>query len=176
MFLLYTLNVFFGFLVWVLVGCCPGVQLFLWGRDFLWLVPERIWICLGIIKQMLSGETSARIKPASEAQAPRPDASDVVFPSSASPASGRHSQRRLRPDVTANLTHIPPPPHISCTSPPPYLASGRLFSCLASPQHPDASPWYPLFLLLPRVLITTCRRYHPSHSCRCPSYYYYYRA
>jgi len=120
--------------------------------------------------------TSAKINPASEARAPRPDASDVVFPSSASPASGRHSQRRLRRDVTSDLTHIPPPPHISCSSPPPYLTSWRRFSCLASPQYPDASPRYSLFLLLPGVLITTCRLYHPSHSCRCASYYDYYRA
>jgi len=41
MFLLYTLNVFFGFLVWVLAVCCAGAQLFLWGRDFLWLVQEK---------------------------------------------------------------------------------------------------------------------------------------
>jgi len=34
----------------------PGAQLFLWGRDFLWLVPERICIFLGKIKQRLSGE------------------------------------------------------------------------------------------------------------------------
>jgi len=67
--------------------------------------------------------TSAKINLASEARAPCPDASDVVFPSFASPASGRHSKRRLRPDVTSDLTHIPPPPHISCSSPPPYLTS-----------------------------------------------------
>jgi len=66
---------------------------------------------------------SAKINPASEARVPRPDASDVVFASSASPASERHSQPQLRPDVTSDLTHIPPPPHISCSSPPPYLTS-----------------------------------------------------
>jgi len=123
-----------------------------------------------------TGPASAKINPVSEAQAPRSDASDVVCPSSASPASGRHSQRRLRPDVISDLTHIPLLPHISCSSPPPYLTSWRLFSCLASPQHRDASPRYPLFLLLPGVLITTCRRYHPSNSCQCASYYYYYHA
>ena len=57
MFILYTLNMIFGFLVWVLAVCCPGGQLFLWGRDFLWLVPERICIFIGKIKQKLSGES-----------------------------------------------------------------------------------------------------------------------
>ena len=115
--------------------------------------------------------SSARINPVSEARVPSPDASNVVFPSPASLASACHSQRRLRPDVMSDLTDIPPLPHISCSPPAPYLTSRRLFSCLVSPQHPDASPRYPLFLLLPGVLITTCRRYDPSHSCRCASYY-----
>ena len=57
MFLLYTLNVLFGFLVGVLAVCCPSGQLFLWGRDFLCLVPERICIFLGKIKVRLSGES-----------------------------------------------------------------------------------------------------------------------
>jgi len=67
---------------------------------------------------VLQMSASAKINPASEARAPCPDTSDVVFPSSASPASGCHSQRRLRPDVTSDLTHIPLPSHISCSSPP----------------------------------------------------------
>jgi len=96
----------------------------------------------------------------------RPDASEVVFLSSASPLSGCHSPRRLRPDPSCDLTHIPPPTHISCSSHAPYLTSSCLFSCLASQQHPDASPRYPYFLLLLGLLIRTCRRYHSSHSCR----------
>jgi len=67
--------------------------------------------------------TSGKINPASEAGAPRPDACDVVFPSSGSPESSLHSQHRLRPDVTSDLNHTPPPPHMSCSSPPPYLTS-----------------------------------------------------
>jgi len=39
MFVVYTMKVFVGFLVWLLAVCCPSVQLFLWGRDFLWQVP-----------------------------------------------------------------------------------------------------------------------------------------
>ena len=38
-------------------------------------------------------ETSAKINPPSETRAPPVDACDVIFPSSACPASGRHSQR-----------------------------------------------------------------------------------
>ena len=86
--------------------------------------------CLQLIDQVEDGLprwynqlASAKINPEPEARAPRPDASDVVFPSSASTASGRHSQRRLRPDVTSDLTHIPPPPHITGSSPHPYLTS-----------------------------------------------------
>jgi len=70
------------------------------------------------IQTIIDWTTSATINPASEARAPRPDASDVVFSSSPSPASGHHSQRRLCPDLTSDLTHIPPPPLISCSSPP----------------------------------------------------------
>jgi len=67
--------------------------------------------------------TLVKFNPASEAQAPRPDTSKVVFPSTVSPASGRNSQHRLRPQLTSDLTHIPPPPHICCSSPAPYLTS-----------------------------------------------------
>ena len=41
--------------------------------------------------------TSAKIYPASEARAPRPDASDVIFPSPASRASWRHFQTPIAP-------------------------------------------------------------------------------
>ena len=81
----------------------------------------RLHQATGVQDEVLA--TSGKINPASEAGAPRPDTSDVVFPSSGSPASSVHSQHRLRPDVTSDLTHTLPPPHITCASPSPYLAS-----------------------------------------------------
>jgi len=66
---------------------------------------------------------SAKVNPASESWGPGPDASDVVFPSTVSIASGRHFQCRLRPDVMSDLTDILLPSHISCSSPAPYLTS-----------------------------------------------------
>ena len=56
MFLLATVNGFFGSLVRVIVVCGPGALRFLWRRDFLWLVPERICMSLGKIQQKLLGE------------------------------------------------------------------------------------------------------------------------
>lgn len=114
---------------------------------------------------------SANINPASKGRATRPDSSNVVFPYSAYPAPGRHSQHRLGHAVTSDLTAIPPPPLILCSSLAPYLTSWHLLSSLASQQHPDSWPRYSHFLLLPGLRITTCRWYHPTYSCRCASYY-----
>jgi len=63
---------------------------------------------------------SAKINLSCESRPPRLDASHIVLPSSASPVSGSYSQCRLRPDMMSDLTNIPPPFHISSSSPVPY--------------------------------------------------------
>jgi len=100
------------------------------------------------------------MNPASEVQAPRSTSSNIVFPSSASPASRRHFQCRLRPDPTSDLTDVLTSlflPRISAPSgrlpnvPPFPSASGRAYNNL-----PPISPYSFLPVCLLLLVLLSC--------------------
>jgi len=96
----------------------PGEEANHWSHGKSSSVYRLMTDCRGADHRVYIYITSTKINIVPEAGATGLDASNVIFHSSVLQLSGNHSQRRLRPDVTSELTHGLLPPQIPSSSPP----------------------------------------------------------